>query len=180
MKRTITLVLFALFVIGKSCFAQQTLTAGQALQAEVNMEQVNKSRRAEEATAQKYWVDALSNYDANGHFTPTGYKENYTVDITVEGNEVTIDNLVPLSEYIETISVQSVKGIYDADAHTITVKTSLTCKATTACANWKNWCSMSTTTSRSSLPAVAMATTSTTSFREQPQDSAFSPTIRVA
>ena len=123
MKRSITLVLFALFVIGKSCLAQQMLTAGQTLRAKVNMKQVNKSLRAVEATAPNYWVSALSSYDANGYFTPTGYKENYTVGITFNGNEVTIDNLVPLSEYIQTISVQPVKGIYNADAHTITVKT---------------------------------------------------------
>lgn len=125
--RKYLLVMIALFVTGQVCKAQK-LTIGPRLKTEktVTVKQSQPKMRKADAAAQEYWASAKSIYNDYGFFAPEEENRDceYTVSLTFNGDDVTIDGLVDLSRYYYFNPTQeSIQGHYDAEAHTITVET---------------------------------------------------------
>lgn len=122
MSKKSTLLLFALFVIGQTCSAQM-LQANKAMTSE--MTPVNSpmlQAPAATASSQMYWVTATDSYDAEtGAYAPNTCC--YIMDLTISGNDVAFDGLVPASQWYPYETQNTIHGTYDADAKTVTIQT---------------------------------------------------------
>lgn len=78
------------------------------------------------ATSNEYWASVQSYYDEDGNFITDGNftTHEYTVSMTFDGEDVAIDGLVDLYNFESFAPTSStIKGHYDADAHTLTIQT---------------------------------------------------------
>lgn len=121
--RKIIYILFALFVIGQTTAAQRVLTA-KVLRPDTKQATTVSAPRLQAGADNNYWADAVNYYDADGYFNFDGFGSFYTVNITIDGTDVAIDGLVPVSsEWISYTTTNTIHGTYDAEAKTITVAT---------------------------------------------------------
>lgn len=127
MMKKFLFVLIAIFVTGEMCKAQ-TLPLNQKLQIGKEALSSTKKQAAKKASASgsMYWATSESQYDSRGQFMTNGKTntKEYTATLTFDGTDVAIDNLMDVSNYsYYSPTMQTLHGVYDAEAHTITVST---------------------------------------------------------
>lgn len=119
------LLLLVLFTIGEMTRAQQLLPATALLaDSTVAKAKAKAPKRAEaETTGTQYWVAAQAHYNEYGMFDASSLTTvNYNATVTIDGTDAVIDGIVDLDGYTVN-STNTIHGVYDADAKTVTVST---------------------------------------------------------
>lgn len=117
------LLLLVLFTIGEMTRAQQLLPAA-ALPTDTTVAKTKaKAPHRADASGTQYWVAAQANYNEYGMYDASSLTPaNYKATVTIDGTDATIDGFVNLENYTVK-STNSVHGVYDAEAKTVTVST---------------------------------------------------------
>jgi hypothetical protein len=123
----------ALFSYGNMCKAQtapqnpKVLMGDSCLKSNATASPSKRIVKAapKRATGTKvsYWLIGKSYFDASGNFTnDNGANVSHRVDMTFDGDSVTIEGLVSNDKF-DITATYPVKGYYDAKGKTITIKT---------------------------------------------------------
>lgn len=123
MKRTL-LLLIVLFTLGEMTRAQALLST-TALPADTTAATVVKAPCLADAetVGTPYWVAAKAYYNEYYQFDTSSLTTvNYQTSVTIDGTDAAIDGLVDMAFYTVKSS-NTIHGVYDAKAKTITVST---------------------------------------------------------
>lgn len=119
------LFLIVLFSIGQMSKAQVTsLLSGDVLKPTSEVKSATITHKLPQSDGVKqYWVSAMAHFDEYGWFDASSLTPVSTqATLVFNGNEVTFDGIVDMGTF-QLDQKYSLKGIYDAEAKTITIPT---------------------------------------------------------